>query len=259
MARPQKEGLDYFPLDTDMDLKDDKIQLLEAKYGITGFGILTKLLMKIYSEGYFYQWGEKESLLFSKRVNVDINQVNDVVMDLIKWGMFEQQVFSKFNILTSNGIQKRFWEAARRRNEITIVKQYWIFNVNEILVSANINLINVDGGTQRKEKKRIEKKSKEIYAEFVTLTIDEYKTLVDKFGEQGAKDKIENLNLYKGSTGKKYASDYLTILNWERKNGGGKSGGNPRNNSPGPKTPKYDTTGIMYKGPGFDPNEKLDF
>lgn len=173
MARPQKEGLDYFPLDTDMDLQDDKIQLLEAKYGITGFGVLIKLLMKIYSEGYFYTWGEKESLLHSKRVNVEVNKVNEIVLDLVKWGMFESRIFDKYRVLTSNGIQKRYWEVAKRRNEIIVIKQYWIFNVNEILVSANINLVNVDGSTQSKVKKRIEKESKEISA--LAIAIDDFK------------------------------------------------------------------------------------
>jgi hypothetical protein len=56
------------------------------------------------------------------------------------------------------------------------------------------------------------------YAEFVYFTTEEYNKLITQFTEQGTKDRIENLNLYKGSTGKKYASDYLTILNWERKN-----------------------------------------
>lgn len=214
MARPQKTGLDYFPLDVDMDLKDDKIQLLEAKYGIVGFGVLIKLLMKIYSEGYFYNWGEKESLLHSKRVNVDVNKVNDVVEDLVKWGMFDSQIFDKYKVLTSNGIQKRYWEVAKRRNEVTIIKQYWVFNVDNIIVSANINLINVDGGTQRKEKKRIVKESKEYCAEFVSLTNDEYSSLVAKVGESGVKRCIEILDNYKGSTGKKYKSDYRTILNW---------------------------------------------
>jgi hypothetical protein len=173
MARPQKEGLDYFPLDTDMDLIDDKIQLLEAKHGIIGFGVLIKLLMKIYSEGYFYAWGEKESLLHAKRVNVDINKVNEVVLDSVKWGMFDSQIFNKYKILTSNGIQKRFWEVAKRRIEISIIKQYWVFNVNEVLISANINLINVDSGTQSKVKKRIEENRKEISA--IGIAVDDFK------------------------------------------------------------------------------------
>ena len=173
MARPQKEGLDYFPLDTDMDLQDDKIQLLEAKYGIVGFGVMIKLLMKIYNEGYFYSWGEKESLLHSKRVNVDVNKVNEIVSDLVKWGMFDSKTFDKYRVLTSNGIQKRYWEVAKRRNEIIVIKQYWVFNVDEIFVSANINMINVDGSTQRKEKKRIEKESKEKNA--FEIAIDDFK------------------------------------------------------------------------------------
>jgi hypothetical protein len=50
------------------------------------------------------------------------------------------------------------------------------------------------------------------------MTQEEYQKLIEQFGETGAADRIEKLNLYKGSTGKKYKSDYLTLLNWERKN-----------------------------------------
>lgn len=32
MARPTKTGLEYFPLDVDMD-QDDKLFFIEAKYG----------------------------------------------------------------------------------------------------------------------------------------------------------------------------------------------------------------------------------
>lgn len=213
MARPQKEGLDYFPLDTDMDIKDDKIQLLEAKYGITGFGVLIKLLMKIYSEGYYYKWGEKESLLHSKRVNVDINIVNDIVSDSVKWGMFDSEIYSKYKILTSNGIQKRFWEVAKRRNDVIINKAFWVHNVDIILVSANVNLINVDGGTQRKEKKRIEKNSKEyITAQHLSMTEEEYNKLVTTYGKETVDLKIDYARNY--SKLKNYKSLYLTLSNW---------------------------------------------
>lgn len=52
------------------------------------------------------------------------------------------------------------------------------------------------------------------YAEFVSLTNDEYSSLVTKLGEEGTKRCIEILDNYKGSTGKKYKSDYRAILNW---------------------------------------------
>lgn len=205
--------MDYFPLDTDMDIKDDKIQLLEAKYGITGFGVLIKLLMKIYSEGYYYKWGEKESLLHSKRVNVDINIVNDIVSDSVKWGMFDSEIYSKYKILTSNGIQKRFWEVAKRRNDVIINKAFWVHNVDIILVSANVNLINVDGGTQRKEKKRKEKNSKEyITAQHLSMTEEEYNKLVTTYGKETVDLKIDYARNY--SKLKNYKSLYLTLSNW---------------------------------------------
>lgn len=52
------------------------------------------------------------------------------------------------------------------------------------------------------------------FAEFVSMTNDEYTSLVAKVGEQGAKRCIEILDNYKGSTGKKYVSDYRAMLNW---------------------------------------------
>lgn len=67
--------------------------------------------------------------------------------------------------------------------------------------------------TDRQQKKS-DKVKKNKYAEFVTLTEDEYNKLVDKYTEPAAKRMIEILDNYKGSKGKKYKSDYRTILNW---------------------------------------------
>ena len=50
MARPQKEGLEYFPLDVSMD---DNVELIEAEHGVAGFAILIKMYQKIYSESYW--------------------------------------------------------------------------------------------------------------------------------------------------------------------------------------------------------------
>lgn len=67
MARPLQTGLNYFPMDVTFD-QDDKIALIEADFGLEGFSITVKLLMKIYSESYFYPWGKKEQKLFARRV-----------------------------------------------------------------------------------------------------------------------------------------------------------------------------------------------
>jgi hypothetical protein len=58
---------------------------------------------------------------------------------------------------------------------------------------------------------------KKEFSPSVYLTTIEYDKLIERFGEKKTKDKIENLSLYKQSKGKKYASDYATILNWDRR------------------------------------------
>lgn len=70
------------------------------------------------------------------------------------------------------------------------------------------------GATQEQGKQRKQSKqgiNKVHYAEFVQLTEEEYSKLVDVYGEEMTKECIEILNTYKGSTGKKYKSDYMTM------------------------------------------------
>lgn len=58
------------------------------------------------------------------------------------------------------------------------------------------------------------KPQKKQYAQSVTMTEAEYKSLTDQFTEPVAKEMIEILSNYKGSKGKKYKSDYRAILSW---------------------------------------------
>ncbi|WP_194841340.1 Lin1244/Lin1753 domain-containing protein [Salinibacillus xinjiangensis] len=164
MVRPIKEGLDYFPLDVDID-QDDKIALIEATHGLEGFGVVIKILMKIYDNSYFYEWGEKEQLLFSRRVNVDINQVNEIINDCLKWGLFSEPLYEKHQILSSKGIQKRYLEASSRRKKVQIDNEYLLLNKKEVnsyknLVIVNINSIDDNISTQRKVKESKGKESK---------------------------------------------------------------------------------------------------
>lgn len=69
-----------------------------------------------------------------------------------------------------------------------------------------------------KESKVKESKVNKIsYADAVKMTEEEHQNLIDKFGEVKTNDLIDRLNSYKLSSGKKYKSDYHTILTWDRK------------------------------------------
>ena len=67
--------------------------------------------------------------------------------------------------------------------------------------------------TKVKETKE-EKENKNKYAEFVFLTEIEYKTLTKKHNKYWVDKMIQALDNYKGSSGKKYKSDYRAILSW---------------------------------------------
>lgn len=143
MARPTKEGLDYFPLDIDID-QDDKLVVPIAKYGMRGFGIIIKLMMEIYRNGYFYEWTERELFVFSKRINDDINFVTDVINECIKWGFFSQELFDEYCILTSAGFQKRYIEASKRRKSITFIDRYTLIDLSKACEKVAHPIIEVD-------------------------------------------------------------------------------------------------------------------
>ena len=65
-----------------------------------------------------------------------------------------------------------------------------------------------------KENEQLGEKGKKKFGDFVLLTDSEYLKLKDKF--QDVDNRIEKLDLYIGSRGKKYKSHYHTILSWSK-------------------------------------------
>ncbi len=180
MARPHKQGIDYFSLDV---VLDDKFELFEAEFGLQGFGFIIKIFQKIYeANGYYYKWSEDEKLLFSKRVNVDIDLINDYINSALKRDILSQSIYEKYNILTSKGIQKRFLEASKRRNRIEIIKEYFLIDIasnpeysclnNKVVYVSNngdnddSNLKNDNNNSQRKGKETKEKEKEIIKKQF---------------------------------------------------------------------------------------------
>ena len=141
MARPLKNGVDYFPFDT---VLDTKFELIEAEFGLKGFAIVVKLLQKIYREnGYYCEWTKEVALLFSKNVNEGCSAVSEIVAASIKRGIFDKDLYDKYEILTSKGIQKRYFEAVSRRAQVDVISEYLLFPDTQIGENVNINSINV--------------------------------------------------------------------------------------------------------------------
>jgi hypothetical protein len=213
MARPTETGLSYFPLDIDFDY-DDKFQMISAKYKAEGCWVVIIVLSKIYDDlGYYYQWSEKEQLLTSRRVNSDLITVINVITDAINYGIFDKNKYEKYGVLTSNGIQKRYFEATKKRKYLSVFAEYLI-NPEITLINPEITLINLELNTQIKgnkikpEKKKIDKNKTpeyflsllpdklnndefiKVWSEWIDYRISKKKTLI----ESSAKKQIEMLS-----------------------------------------------------------------
>lgn len=170
------EGIPYFPLDVYVD---DKIRLIEAEFGLKGFAVIVKLYQKIYGGfGYYCEWTKDVGLLFSQDVGEGYSSVSEIVSAAIRRGIFDNDLYEKYNILTSQGVQKRYFSAVSRRKQINVKSEYLLINVEQFSKNVNISSENVSRNTknaynfeQSKEKKT--KVNKSIVNESKVNTDDE--------------------------------------------------------------------------------------
>ncbi|MFR5508211.1 MAG: hypothetical protein ACLTKT_03225 [Clostridia bacterium] len=81
--------------------------------------------------------------------------------------------------------------------------------------NININKNIIDNKDNRKRGSKGKKEEEKIhFAEFVSMTNAEYDKLVSTYGKDFVDQCINSLDNYKGSSGKKYKSDYRAILSW---------------------------------------------
>lgn len=151
MARPVKEGLDYFPLYVDI-FEDEKIEAISGEFGIKGEIIVVKLLCAIYKKGYFILWSDLVIAQMLKRLpGISKDLLNNVVERLVLWEFFDKDLFHSAGILTSEKIQENFFEATRRRKSpkpTLYVLDKFLENDNSI--ENDVNGVNVDINSQAK-------------------------------------------------------------------------------------------------------------
>ena len=162
MGRSRKIGIDYFPLDV---RPDDKLKLIKAEFGLKGFAVVVLLWMRIYADqGYYCEWDEDVGLVFASEIGEGASLVSEILTAAIKRRLFDKTMFEKYSILTSRGIQARYFEAVERREQVDVFQEYLLIpadklpeNVNIKRFSADINPFSADRNTQsRGEESRAE-------------------------------------------------------------------------------------------------------
>ncbi len=155
MARPVKEGLDYFPLDVDFAV-NDKTEAVMGEFGPKGVLFMIYLLSAVYQNGYYLQWNKLKQMQLANRIEgVSPELANQIVNRLIAYGTFSEELFNSAKVLTSQRIQETYEDATKRRKSQKPTK-YWI-NVD---INKDTSVVNVDINAQSKVNKSKSNKSK---------------------------------------------------------------------------------------------------
>jgi len=153
MARPTKQGIDYFPLDTQFD---EKVELFVAENEHAGLGILINIWQLIYAgNGYYINNDKTLHLLIKRRGMSSLETIKQVINSAISYRIFDSELHSRFGILTSRAIQERYFLASKKKKRVSVDGNYLCRGV-----SVSDNSI-IDGGNATNVKEEVNVKEKE--------------------------------------------------------------------------------------------------
>lgn len=108
MPRPRKQGMDYFPHDTDA-ASDPKLAAMIAVHGLPGYAFYFMLLERIYREDP-PELDVKNQLrrkVLAKSLNLFQKRFDRMLETALEYGCFDATAYEERGVITSTGIQAR--------------------------------------------------------------------------------------------------------------------------------------------------------
>jgi len=154
MARPRKEGMDYFPHDVNLS-SDKKVEALRIIHGNDGYTFFCIMLELIYQEQDFeLDVSDAETIqILAKKVEVTVQKLHEMILTSVKHGCFDRERYENDRVLTSNGIKKRASVVVDKREKMR--KSY---NPPKSKVSDSVSA--AEKGAESAQSKVKEKESK---------------------------------------------------------------------------------------------------
>lgn len=222
MGRPRKQTVDYFPHFVSTDSRTKFI--LEQSWGNDGYAFWFKLLELLgRSEGHYYDCNalanEKYLAALMKLEQATIDEILATLADL---GNIDKELWEERKVIWCQSLVDNLQDVYSKRTVSAPTRPFTEPSEAERPPAPPEPPTPppppADGAEEPPKRKRGRPKKPEVpkvkYAEFVTMTEEEYEKLVAELGEEKAKRAIEILDNYKGQSGKTYKSDYRAILNW---------------------------------------------
>ncbi len=230
MARPHKQTVDYFPHDT--DASDGKtLSIIQSKYGNDGYAFWFKLLQLLgKTPGHYYDFNNPADweFLLAKTHQNDAEKAKAILETLVVLSAIDAELYAH-GVIWCQKFVDRVADAYNRTVNGAPQRPGFLVNVGEKGVSVSRNSKKATKIPQTKLKET--KLNKTIYIPYPEypnvnkMTQEEHQKLIEKFGEAGTRDRVENLSLYIASKGDKYKNHYATILAWEKRDKKGAQGG----------------------------------
>ena len=133
MARIKKQGLDYFPMDTNF-MGDIRYRYIMKQEGEGAITVLLAIQSHIYgNEGYFVKVDKGflqgiETLMYQK----NLEDILRIIRAAVDQGLYDEDIYNQHQVLTSTDIQRQFMFSTRRRNKSAIVEDYRLVTEEEI-------------------------------------------------------------------------------------------------------------------------------
>lgn len=161
-GRRPKKGLDFIGWEVGVLDNDGKIDRLIESQGIAAFTVYFYLCQHAYAtQGYYLDWSYSQCATTARKLGrgASAEFVKNVVDMCFQCGLFEKRLFEECGILTSRGIQRRYWNAIRDRVGKYEAKQFWLLTSEECqgfdLVTQKTDFPPRNALHKRREEERI--------------------------------------------------------------------------------------------------------
>ena len=136
MARPKKQGLDYFQKNVDF-YQDIKIRKLIRHKGIQAVSVYDILLCQIYRVGYYISWDDDLPFIISEISDLMEDNILDIINYALSIGLFDQTMYDEHQVLTSHGIQERFFDfCSVAKRKVSADLPYLLVDLSGKIVSS---------------------------------------------------------------------------------------------------------------------------
>lgn len=108
MARPVKKGFEYFPCDVNLP-NNIKVRKLIKRNGGGAVWVYICTLTLIYKNGYHVDFDSDTLFVLSELTGLDEEYISSVIDSCLELDLFSKVMYEKHGVLTSTGIQNRFY------------------------------------------------------------------------------------------------------------------------------------------------------